>query len=452
MIYTQDQVALAAIAEGRRLGITERGIVIGLATEKVESNYTVYANAKVPDSMGLPHDAVGSDGYSVGPWQQQVVKGANGWWWGDAKTCMDPTTSSTLFFQRLMKTTYNDTTYSPGHYAQLVQQSAFPDRYDQVMASAQALYDRLQGQDSTAPAVTTPSPFAEHNIIDGNCCQSRNGHAPRLIVLHTEEGNMLGQALDAWMDENEVSYHYAIDPTGVAWDLIDTDLASWSVLDANSYTINYVFAGSYAAWTRTQWLNNMNSLKQCAFLVAQDCKKYGIPPVIRVGNGSGGYSTLPNNNGVTDHKGITDGLHIGTHQDVGAGFPWDVFNSLLQQYFNGIEDDDMFTDADRALLQRVHFELTNPWNSASIYAAPNEIPAPGNTLVGVALAIDGMNHAITVEDLAVEGDADSIMRILRTAAGEGLYGEDARVQQRAEAALKKIPADIFAAYEAAQAK
>lgn len=139
----QLEYASAIVAEGRRLGITERGLIISLATTLVECDLIMYANAKVPASLKLPHERVGSDGYSVGLFQQQVVWGNGGWWWGDAATCMDPTLSARLFFERLRKLDYTNAKRSPGKYAQDVQGSAYPDRYDQRMADATELYKLL---------------------------------------------------------------------------------------------------------------------------------------------------------------------------------------------------------------------------------------------------------------------------------------------------------------------
>lgn len=142
-VSSKDRHALATIAEGRRRNITPRGIKIALATQLVESNLVMYANPKVPESMAIPHEAVGSDGYSVGTFQQQVFRGPNGWWWGDAKTCMDPTLSAGLFFDRLAKLDYNNESRSPGSFAQDVQRSAYPSRYDERYADAEQLYNRL---------------------------------------------------------------------------------------------------------------------------------------------------------------------------------------------------------------------------------------------------------------------------------------------------------------------
>lgn len=156
-MYSEKQLgyARAIVAEGRRQSVTVRGLIISLATVLVETNLWMYANNKVPESLKIPHDKVGSDGKSVGLFQQQVVMG-NGWWWGDAATCMDPTSSARLFFDRLRKLNYNNEGRSPGRFAQDVQGSAFPDRYDQRMNDATALYNSL----GTTAEPTKETPMA----------------------------------------------------------------------------------------------------------------------------------------------------------------------------------------------------------------------------------------------------------------------------------------------------
>jgi len=149
-----DGYAVRIIAEGRRRNITPRGIQIALATALVESNLKVYANQRVPASMALPHDDVGSDAYSVGIFQQQVRDTGNGWWWGDAATCMGVESSAGLFYDRLSRLDYNGRN-SPGSYAQDVQDSDYPDRYDGRFNDAVAIYNRLanaptQGEDMAA--------------------------------------------------------------------------------------------------------------------------------------------------------------------------------------------------------------------------------------------------------------------------------------------------------------
>lgn len=147
-----ERYALAIINEGRRLRITPRGIKIALAVGLVETHLTMYANAKDPASLELPHDAVGSDHDSSGIYQQRPA-------WGPIADRMDVTKSTMIFFtvdkgsgvRGLTKIRdeaghlydYNDASRSPGFYAQKVQGSAFPDRYDERFAEAERLYDRL---------------------------------------------------------------------------------------------------------------------------------------------------------------------------------------------------------------------------------------------------------------------------------------------------------------------
>lgn len=147
--------ALRILNEGRKRQVTPKGIQIAFATGIVESNITVYANEKLPKSLALPHDAVGNDSYSVGIFQQQVRDTGNGWWWGDEATCMGVESSAGLFYDRLVKLPYNGTSKSPGAFAQQIQGSAFPDRYDQHWDEAVALYNKLAG--ITPPPTTPPT-------------------------------------------------------------------------------------------------------------------------------------------------------------------------------------------------------------------------------------------------------------------------------------------------------
>jgi hypothetical protein len=250
---------------GIDLGITEKGIVIGFATVFVESNWTMYANESVPASMNLPHDAVGSDSASVGLFQQQVVDSGNGWWWGDAATCMDPYKSAALFFSRLAKLDYNSTTTTPGGWAQAIQQSAYPGRYDQRIADAQALYDSLAGStpDPEVPVTDPNKPAYNEFPIWSPSNQDRSGTKVDLFLIHTQEGGGGDSAAEDLANylanpANQVSYHYTISQAsdgGVTLvDVVDTDAAAWAVGDANDRSINLCFAGSSVNWSRDQWL------------------------------------------------------------------------------------------------------------------------------------------------------------------------------------------------------
>lgn len=339
---TAAQYAPAVLQAGRDLGITPRGIVIGFATVFVESNWTMYANAKVPASMSIPHEAVGSDGYSVGLFQQQVVDSGNGWWWGDAATCMDPYKSARLFFTRLARLDYNGSN-SPGSYAQAVQQSAFPDRYDQRMDEAQALYDQLTsgGGPVTTPVDPNRPDFNEYpRWCDNN--QGRGGTPIDLWLIHTQEGgggddaadDLAGFLISTTGGANPVSYHYTISQASdggvTVVDVVDTDLASWSVGNSNNRSINLCFAGSSASWSRNQWMTQSKAIDVAAYLAVQDCIKYGIEPTVIPGPQYG-----KNPPGISDHRYCTNWLKDGNnHNDVGDNFPWDVFAASVTKYWD----------------------------------------------------------------------------------------------------------------------
>jgi len=326
---------------GVDLGISPKGIVIGFAAIFVESNWKNYANAKIPASLALRHDAIGSNGESVGLFQQQVVNTTNGWWWGDAATCMDPYKSAALFFSRLAKLDYNSELPSPGWYAQQVQQSAYPDRYDQRIPDAQALYDSLIAAGTGSPPLPPPEepvtdkPGYNEFPVWSPSWQDRAGTKVDLFLLHTQEGgggDAAAEDLSHYLADpaNEVSYHYAISQASdggvTVVDVVGTESAAWSVGDANDRSINLCFAGSRASWTRDQWLQQIHAIDVAAYLAVQDCQQYGIPTLVVAPPYTAGTP------GISDHQYVTDVLHWGTHTDVGPGFPWDVFAYAVAKY------------------------------------------------------------------------------------------------------------------------
>lgn len=348
--YTQDQIAAAIIAEGQsgrgdgdgyllHPVISEKGIVIALATGLVESNLTMYVNAAnqaAADAAGIPYDAISYDANSDGVFQQRAP------WWGTLAQRMDPRLSAAMFYhslvaQRIGKQDYNTDATSPGGWGQMVQQSAFPDRYDQQIGAAQAIYDRLA--EGTAP-VPTPSPVGppppETDLTQNNDNdESRQGQTPRLVILHTEEGGQTGSAFEQWMANNGVSYGYIVNPDGSVIDMETDDVASWSVLDpANEVSINICFAGSYSGWTRQQWLGIAAAIDSAAYVAVRECLRFNIPIEILVG---ADYPKILTQGGITDHNAITvTQLSPGsTHTDVGPQFPWDTFADALAAHTPG---------------------------------------------------------------------------------------------------------------------
>lgn len=134
---TAGQYAAQVAQAGRDLGVSDRGIVIAFATVFVESNWVMYANQRDPESLTFPHQALSNDYNSVGLFQQRAE------WWGTVADRMDAYRSAVLFFNSLKRYDYNNPDKTPGFWAQKVQGSAFPDRYDKRVAEAEALLRSL---------------------------------------------------------------------------------------------------------------------------------------------------------------------------------------------------------------------------------------------------------------------------------------------------------------------
>jgi hypothetical protein len=316
---SKDDYARAIIVEGRRRGISVKGIKIALATALVESNLVMYANNGDPESLRYPHEALSFDANSVGLFQQRAP------WWGTTADRMSPERSAGMFYEALSRFDYNSDAHTPGWYAQAVQRSAFPTRYDARFAEASALFDRLAGgAPAHVEAATARPEFTELDRMTGGG-RSPRSRKPINWLLHTEEGNSSAEQLARYCDgSHNVSYHYTLRDR-VVCDVVDTDFASWSVLSANAFTINLCFAGSRASWTRNQWLDRETDISIAAYMAVQDCRKYGIPILVNPPP----YVATP---GISDHKYVTEELGIGTHTDVGDNFPWDVFTNYVEKW------------------------------------------------------------------------------------------------------------------------
>lgn len=196
-------------------------------------------------------------------------------------------------------------------------------------AAATTLVDKYGGE---TVADNRPD-FNEYPIWSPNCSSRTPGATPTMFLIHTQEGDGNADSLAKYLANpaNQVSYHYTIskgatDDGVTVVDCVDTDMASWSVLDANVKSINLCFAGSYASWTRDQWLKQARAIDVAGYIIAQDCKKYGIKPIVVPPPYTAGTP------GISDHMYVTKVLKIGSHTDVGPGFPWDVLAAAVAKY------------------------------------------------------------------------------------------------------------------------
>jgi len=325
-----------------------------------ESDFWCPWNRKDDASHNYPFDSESDDGRSVGYFQQQKwVPGENPPagqnWWGTMASRMDLKRSCDVFLTRLADDygTANGNPKAANDFIQRVQRSGVPNAYEKHYGRAWDLVNSVKGQanpNNPPPAIpggiVVPRPdFNEINRIDGTHASPRS-RPPINWFLHTQQGQGnaedLANFLLASSGSKAVSYHYTIheDPNdhGVTVvDVVDTDLYSWSVLDANVFSINACFAGSFVEFSRDEWLAKYkNAIRVAAYLAVEDCKKYStlssnvILPPYQAGSG------------ISDHRYVTKCLGIGDHTDVGGpmnapwvNFPWDWFVDCVHE-FNGV--------------------------------------------------------------------------------------------------------------------
>jgi hypothetical protein len=163
---------IIAILKGMKLsdGIAQRACDIALGTVLTESGLRMYANGHNPQSLRLPHDAVGWDHGSVGLYQQQVGGAVNSTAnWGTTAQCMDVGYSTRKFLAELFKRNWTHMTNWDA--AQSVQGSFDPTGGNYRRNDARAINIRkalwAQVGAPTPPKPPAPKPPAPpvHGIV-----------------------------------------------------------------------------------------------------------------------------------------------------------------------------------------------------------------------------------------------------------------------------------------------
>lgn len=180
------EIAKTAYKTAKSMGASPKVLLALFETGLVESGFKNYANPNVPESLKIPHDAVGSDHASVGFLQQQVPS------WGTAAQCMDTAYATRAFVTRAMARESAHPT--AGTLAQAVQVSAFPDRYDARESDAL----KLLAQVAVAPPVSLKLPTAFP--IDGVTKDARYVPADKCMKIVRGTGGQGHTDQDGWVD------------------------------------------------------------------------------------------------------------------------------------------------------------------------------------------------------------------------------------------------------------
>lgn len=257
-----------------------------------------------------------------------------------------------------------------------------------------------------APVAIRPA-FQEFDMFNGRKNSTARSRPAMNFFLHTEEGNGTAESLAKYCQgQNGVSYHYTLRDRKV-YNVVDTDYYSWSVLEANVFSINLCFAGSRAAFTREQWLQREADIEIAAYIAVQDCRKYGMSVEVLAPQwnktGKDVYAGVPRS-GISDHNYVTRELGIGDHTDVGPNFPWDVFTRYVNKYAaTAVLPGDEMSQADVARLEgkidRILLEQTQDGHTSL-----SQVREPNEGKIGTWCKIDRN----------VDGNVDLLATFLRT--------------------------------------
>jgi cell wall-associated NlpC family hydrolase len=165
---------LTVANSGGDQGTQTEAELIALMTADAESSLHNYANPKMPASEQLPNDGdppTGGDHDSVGLFQQRDK-------WGPLSTRMNPAESTRLFIDRLMQVP-SWQIQPPGVVAQLVQVSAFPNRYAQHETQARAWLGQILGTSALPSKSSASMPLATMTGCGADGIPHANvGHIP----------------------------------------------------------------------------------------------------------------------------------------------------------------------------------------------------------------------------------------------------------------------------------
>lgn len=139
--------------------------ILALACSMVETEPgpRILANPAVEESLRFPNDGLGTDGTSVGLYQQ-----ISGGQWGDVAQRMNAEASTRGFLLALNKIDWRN--MDAGTAIQTVQQSAFPGKYSGfVQAATQAIQAAREPQNESSsqlgPAATAAGPLSPTGLI-----------------------------------------------------------------------------------------------------------------------------------------------------------------------------------------------------------------------------------------------------------------------------------------------
>lgn len=150
-------------------GGSQRDAEVAIGCCLQESNLLMYANSRLPESMKIPHDAVGKDHLSVGLFQQQAGPGFS---WGSVAECMN-VEHSTKKFLEVLRAVHNRDSLPFTTVIQKVQRSAYPNAYAKWEAPSKAIVAAYV-KNLNVPTLGSDSNYATNTGTAGSAANFRS--------------------------------------------------------------------------------------------------------------------------------------------------------------------------------------------------------------------------------------------------------------------------------------
>lgn len=157
----------------------------------------------------------------------------------------------------------------------------------------------------------------------------------RLIVIHTAEApkqSNVYRNVASWLcnPNARASAHYSVGRDGIV-QCCDEKWIAWHANQANPFSIGIEHEG-FASQSEADWSDDWNQsmLDNSAWLVAQICKRWDIPPVWLTAN-----EIARGEKGICGHNTINEAFNNGKgHTDPGAHFPIARYIALVNEHFD----------------------------------------------------------------------------------------------------------------------
>lgn len=197
------------------------------------------------------------------------------------------------------------------------------------------------------PVVVPPKPAGglvdpkTKSIIIPNSYKPRGMPAPMWIAVHTSEGGSSAVGLTEYCRGAGVSYNRIVDDRDIVEAVADAN-APWAAVGANKYAYHLCFSHSFAAWSRSQWLdpnpndghNEREALRNGARQIAYWIQKSYADGRPIPAEWMGGKARPPW--GLTGICGHVDfGQWGGGHTDPGPNFPVDQLLADIKGFLTG---------------------------------------------------------------------------------------------------------------------